>query len=129
MKKTRFSGALLAALSVFIFLPGTASADPDTTLSLTIEAGENGVQSAVDLQCDPPDGTHPDAKTACAELTLVGGNFDNLPATPELTNCTMEFRPVLVSARGWWEGDKVSWDYEFSNPCTMHAGTGSVFAF
>jgi len=129
MKKTRFSGALLAALATIVFLPGAASAEPDTTLSLMIQAGEQGAMSTVELKCYPNGGTHPSSTNACAELTIVNGDFDRLPVMPQPGACTMEFRPMLASARGFWNGEKVSWDHTFSNPCTMHAGTGSVFAF
>jgi hypothetical protein len=129
MNKTRFSGVLLAALATIVFLPGAASAEPVSTLSLMVEAGEQGVVSTVELQCYPDGGTHPNAKTACAELTLVNGDFDRLPALPQPDACTMEFRPMLASARGFWNGEEVSWDKEFSNPCTMHTSTGAVFTF
>jgi subtilisin inhibitor-like len=129
MTKTRFSGVLLAALATIVFLPGAASADPTSTLSLMIEAGDQGVASTVELQCYPDGGTHPNAVNACSELTLVNGDFEQLPVTPGPAACTMEFRPVTASARGFWNGEKVKWDKEFSNPCTMHSGTGTVFGF
>lgn len=125
MNITRLSGALLAVALPFA-VTGVASAS--TSLSLTVAMPE-GPAETVELQCDPVGGTHPYPKEACAELFAVQGDFAQLPAHQELTNCTMEYRPVIAVADGTWNGEPVAWEHEFSNHCTMGSATGTVFRF
>lgn len=127
MNITRLSGALLAVALPFA-VTGVASANTSTTLSLTLAMPE-GPAKTVELQCDPEGGTHPNPTEACAELLAVQGDFTALPANQQLTNCTMEYRPVIAVADGTWNGEPVAWEHEFSNHCTMGSATGTVFRF
>ena len=83
----------------------------------------------VELECDPAGGTHPNPKDACDELLLAQGDFDALAYQQELTNCTMEYRPVIAVAYGTWRGEPVFWEHEFGNHCTLRTATGTVFQF
>lgn len=110
-----------------VLLANPASAEfPSSTLRLTVEKPD-GAYSTVRLHCDPAGGSHPDPMSACAEIAASNGDLGQLQQEP--TACTMEFRPVVASARGSWAGQPVWFTREFSNPCTMAAATGSVFAF
>lgn len=127
MTFTRLSGALLAVALPFA-TPGVAGAHPETSLVLTVVTS-NGDSESVSLSCDPPDGTHPNAKRACAELHAAQGDFESLPGEQEQTMCTMEYRPVTAQAEGTWHGEQVLWQQEFGNTCTLRTTTGAVFRF
>lgn len=130
MTSFRLGGTVLsvAALLFSAALTGTASAEhtPRSTLILEV-ASTDGASSTVRLECGPAGGSHPSPKPACEEVSEAGGDFDRLPGTPQVTACTMEYRPVVASVRGRWEGMRVRWAREYSNDCTMRADTGVVF--
>ena len=87
-------------------LSGSASAGPRTSLTLT--AG----QTTVRLLCQPAGGSHPDAKNACRAIKTAHGDFDELPDSPTFAACTMEYRPVVATARGTWHGHHVRWKHK-----------------
>lgn len=124
---TRLSGALLAVALPFA-VSGVASACPDTTLTLTVTTQEGDAES-VELTCEPPGGTHPNATAACTEVLAAQGDFESLPGNQEVTACTMEYRPVTAVAEGKWHGEPVSWEHEYGNACSLHTATGAVFRF
>ena len=127
MKFTRLSGALLAAVLPFA-MSGVADASPATSLMLMVIDSNGGADSVV-LTCDPPDGTHPNATRACADIHAARGDFSALRGDQQQTMCTMEYQPVTAIAEGMWRGDPVEWEHEFGNSCTLHTTTGSVFQF
>jgi len=127
MKFTRLSGALLAVALPFS-VSGVASASPDTSLVLTIVT-QNGDSESVALTCDPPGGSHPNAKRACAEIHAAQGNFESLPGQSQQMMCTMEYLPVIALAEGTWRGEKVEWEHEYGNGCSLRTATGTVFLF
>jgi hypothetical protein len=127
MMLTRLSGSL-AAVALLFAAPGVAGAYPDTALTLTFASSE-GYAAAVQLVCDPPGGTHPNARRACAEIHLAEGDFDALPGSPRPMICTMQYAPVVATAEGTWRGVPIDWQHEFGNACTMRNETGRVFAF
>jgi hypothetical protein len=127
MMFTRLSGALLAVALPFA-VTGVASASPDTSLTLTVAVPDGSAES-VELACDPPGGTHPNAKRACAELHAAQGDFDALPDNQEQAFCTMEYQPVTAVAEGTWHGEPVRWAREFGNKCSLRTATGTVFLF
>jgi hypothetical protein len=127
MMLSRLSGALLAVALPFA-VSGVASACPDTTLTLTVTT-QDGDAESVELTCEPPGGTHPNAKSACTEILAAQGDFESLPGDQEVTACTMEYRPVVASAEGTWRNEPVSWEHEFGNACTLRTETGVVFLF
>jgi hypothetical protein len=127
MNLTRLSAVLLAVALPFA-TTGVAAADPDTSLTLTVAAPE-GARESVELECEPMGGSHPNPLRACMELRMADGDFERLPGRPDITNCTMEYRPVTAVAEGTWDGERVAWKREFSNACTLHTVTGSIFQF
>lgn len=115
---------------------GTKSLYAPSAMVLTVGKGEDaataGVQRAVVLSCAPrPGGTHPSADRACERLRSVGGRFQQLVATTGAPGqvCTRIWDPVVVTANGVWEGQRVSFEHTFANPCTLNKTDGSVFAF
>lgn len=98
-------------------------------LTLTIADGEAPapVERAVALRCTPPGGDHPDPVAACRTLRTVDGDFRKLE--PGDGFCTLEYRPVTVTAQGVWRGTLVSYQYTFGNQCELLRATGPVFAF
>jgi hypothetical protein len=127
MNLTRIGGVLLAVVLPFV-VTGVAAASPDTSLTLTVSV-PNGSAEVVQLECDPPGGSHPHAKPACAALRKAHGDFDALADQQEPASCTMEYRPVVARAHGRWHGQPVHWKHEFGNDCTLRTATGPVFRF
>jgi hypothetical protein len=127
MTLTRLSGALLAVALPFA-MSGVAGACPGTTLTLAVSTPEGDTES-VELTCEPPGGSHPNATVACDELLAAEGDFTNLAGSQETTACTLEYRPMTAVAEGTWRGEAVSWQREFSNTCVLHTATGTVFLF
>ncbi|MEU6478738.1 protease inhibitor [Streptomyces sp. NPDC047017] len=120
--------AALAAPSV-----APASLYAPSALVLTVGHGDSPAtatpERAVTLTCAPTaSGTHPAAPEACAELRLAGGDFDALTASDDVV-CTREYRPVVVTADGVWQGKRVSYQRTFANDCVKNASLTSVFAF
>ncbi|MEU9833004.1 SSI family serine proteinase inhibitor [Streptosporangium sp. NPDC048047] len=100
-------------------------------LVLTVTPGEQFSASAARsalLVCDPPRGSHPQGARACAELSMVNGEFTALRPQPGVA-CTMQYDPVTVTASGIWDGRSIRYQHTFGNSCVMRASTGSVFAF
>ncbi|MCX4822059.1 subtilase-type protease inhibitor [Streptomyces sp. NBC_01142] len=100
------------------------------TVGQGADAATAGIQRAVTLSCTPTTtGTHPDPAGACAELRTADGNFDTVTMAPSDRICTKEWRPVVVTAEGVWEGRRVSYEHTFPNLCGMTDGKGRIFAF
>lgn len=133
----------LAATAVCGPLAGAAHAAPEpapstlyapSALVLTVGRGENATTAAPDravtLTCAPAaSGTHPDAVRACAELRASGGDFDALAGRGE-GMCTREYRPVVVTVDGVWQGRRVSYERTFPNECVKNNSQGrAVFTF
>jgi hypothetical protein len=130
MTSFRLAGAVLAAAALLsTVLAGSAAADhPSTNLTLTVKA-PLGVGTTVHLRCQPAGGSHPRPEFACEAVKQAHGDFDKLPGAQQFVACTMEYRPVVASARGTWRGDPVRWRHKFANPCTLRTATGVVFDF
>lgn len=122
--------AVAAMLSTAV-LTGTASAAEDRPRSRLILqlATQDGTRGTVRLECGPAGGSHPNPKPACDEVSAAGGDFAELPGMPGPMACTMEYRPVVASVRGRWEGERVRWSREYGNGCTLRVDTGVVFDF
>ncbi|MFW5419131.1 hypothetical protein J0910_21170 [Nocardiopsis sp. CNT-189] len=131
----RFAPAVAAALVAAgaAGLAGAAPAQADdapkagSRLVLSWSEGEGGAPRSTTLTCRPAGGSHPSAADACAALESAGGDFSSL--RPSGGACTMEYRPVRLSARGHWGSEPVDYSETFSNPCTARNGTDGVFAF
>ncbi|AUS79681.1 hypothetical protein C1701_16470 [Actinoalloteichus sp. AHMU CJ021] len=111
-----------------------ASRPASTVLTLNVrpvtpaKADESPLGRTVLLTCDPDGGDHPNAEAACAELRDSGGDLEAIRGDGNAL-CTMIYQPVAVSARGTVAGVPVDYETEWSNSCTMAAGTGALFQF
>ncbi|MFC4497744.1 subtilase-type protease inhibitor [Streptomyces ovatisporus] len=114
---------------------GTKSLYSPSALVLTVGKGSDvataAVQRAVVLSCAPtPGGTHPASARACDEVRAVNGELQQLVETGSAAPvCTRIWDPVVVTADGVWEGERVSWKHTFSNPCMRNEAGRSLFAF
>ncbi|MEU3522483.1 subtilase-type protease inhibitor [Streptomyces sp. NPDC038707] len=122
------TGAAVAA-------PGAAPSSLYAPSALVLTTGHgNDVatatpERAVTLSCAPtPSGTHPAPADACAELRGLDGDLDALKDADGVM-CTKVYDPVVVTAQGVWQGQRVSYEHTFSNACMRDAVGGSLFAF
>ncbi|MDA2813924.1 SSI family serine proteinase inhibitor [Nocardiopsis sp. RSe5-2] len=95
------------------------------SLEWKYEDGPGGGRAT--LECHPAGGSHPDRAVACESLTEAGGDFERLRDTGEA--CTLEYRPVVVSAEGNWFERPVDYTETFGNLCRAKVGTDRVFDF
>ncbi|MBO8200402.1 subtilase-type protease inhibitor [Streptomyces smyrnaeus] len=136
------AAAVTGAVSALALTAAPAEAAPakatslyaPSALVLTIADGESAAtaapQRAVTLSCTPgPSGTHPAAAKACTQLRASGGDFEALADDAGSTFCTKEWRPVVVTAQGVWEGKRVDYERVYGNNCMKRAEGASVFAF
>ncbi|MGE6731748.1 subtilase-type protease inhibitor [Streptomyces sp. NPDC059900] len=133
--KTVGATAVVAAC-VMSGTAGTAQAQPKaapaglyapSSLVLAVGQGEEAdtatMQRAVTLTCTPKaaSGSHPAASAACAELRAANGEFARLVGKTPGMACTKEWKPVVVSVDGVWQGRRVAWSATFGNNCEMQA--------
>ncbi|WP_326806538.1 MULTISPECIES: subtilase-type protease inhibitor [unclassified Streptomyces] len=132
--------AAMGSLGTLAFMTAPAQAAPakatslyaPSALVLTVTQGDSAAaapERAVTLSCTPTaTGTHPAADTACEQLRAAGGDFDALKSEGDLY-CTREWRPVVVTAQGVWEGKRVDHERTYANTCVKNVEGSSVFAF
>jgi hypothetical protein len=108
--------------------PKAASASLYAPSSLVLAVGQGDeadtavMQRSVTLTCAPKaSGSHPSASAACAELLAVNGDFAQLVGGSSGMVCTKEWKPVVVTLDGVWQGRRVSWATTFGNDCEMRA--------
>ena len=106
--------------------PATAAMPSTLTLSATT-AGQ--APHVVELTCDPAGGTHPDAQTACMQLSQVDGDITTMPGTEAHIFCPMIFQPITVTATGLWRGRAVLFQDKYTNGCERDNKTGNLFRF
>ncbi|GAA3089618.1 subtilase-type protease inhibitor [Streptomyces rectiviolaceus] len=142
--KTVGATAVVAAC-VMSGTSGTAQAQPKaapvglyapSSLVLAVGQGEEAntatMQRAVTLTCTPKaSGSHPSPSAACAELRAVNGEFTQLVGMSSGMACTKEWKPVVVTVDGVWQGKRVAWTHTFGNSCEMQASLagGAALAF
>ncbi|WP_461014964.1 subtilase-type protease inhibitor [Streptomyces daliensis] len=152
--RRRLGGAVLALLVAASFGPlsGTALAAPapsvtpapseppaatslfaPSALTLTVARGERAETTvplrAVTLSCRPTaTGTHPAPAAACGQLRAAQGDFDALPGRGRSV-CTKIYDPVVVTAEGVWEGERVRYERTYANSCVLRSEGMSVFSF
>ncbi|WP_017541183.1 SSI family serine proteinase inhibitor [Nocardiopsis halophila] len=122
------AAALIAAPPAHAAPAGAPPAEPSASrlvLAWTYEDGSDG--SKVTLRCHPSGGSHPERSEACDALTEAGGHFEMLRSTGE--PCTMQYRPVEVTATGHWFKRPVDYRETFGNLCTAKVETDRVFDF
>lgn len=137
MRSLRLGGLLVAAatlLATALTVPASATTSnatiaqrPQSRLTLTIKAPE-GARTTVRLDCRPAGGSHPTPERACREVAAARGNLDHLSGSPDVA-CTMDYRPVVAVAEGRWLGERLRWEHQYPNPCTLLYRTGAVFDF
>ncbi|MFD9969038.1 subtilase-type protease inhibitor [Streptomyces sp. NPDC059011] len=142
MRKTvrRAAGGATLAFALLGSTAGVAHGAPATlyapsALVLTTAHGQSTATSperAVILTCAPgTTGTHPASDGACAALARVKGEFGSLGqisrGQPRI--CTREYNPVTVTAKGIWQGKRVSYEHTFANECVKSAEGAAVFEF
>ncbi|MFH8801386.1 SSI family serine proteinase inhibitor [Streptomyces sp. NPDC017936] len=121
-----------AALLLAAVVPARAAAPhlpaPGDWLRLSLTAGDSpaGGARATLLLCDPPQGGHPHAAEACADLAAADGDIRAVP--PQDGICALVYAPVTAQAAGRWNGRPVAYTETFANACVMRARTGAVFA-
>ncbi|WP_079143275.1 SSI family serine proteinase inhibitor [Streptomyces noursei] len=105
---------------------------PITALVLTsTRAGINPTPAPSEfavLLCNPARGTHPHGEQACKALTAADGNIKKVNINPR-GMCPDIYSPITVTAQGWWNGKKVSYENTFGNSCELSRSTGIIFAF
>lgn len=79
------------------------------------------------LECEPPGGTHGNARQACAALDEVNGNFAALEPLPGM--CTAIYQPVVITVRGHWRDRRVRFARMYPNRCVAGLESGGVFRF
>ncbi|MVU77378.1 protease inhibitor protein [Nocardia sp. ET3-3] len=131
----RVLGAGVGATALVVVPSAQAQpADPaPSALTLTIAQGESldtaASQRTVLLVCAPTVlGTHPDAASACDELSAAGGDFEQLHGHP-MRFCPMIYDPVTVAADGVWNGNPVSYRHTYPNKCGAENRSVHVFDF
>ncbi|MBB4682555.1 hypothetical protein BJY18_000040 [Amycolatopsis jiangsuensis] len=85
-----------------------------------------GRVTSASLTCDPTGGTHRHRDAACATLSRVDGDLDEVE--PRLQRCTMIYSPVDVSAVGTWHGKPLMFHTTYPNRCAADSQSDSVFA-
>lgn len=134
----RCAVAAAVAVAALVLPAASASAEPapepvpllaESELTLSIipdEPDSWNPRSIVALDCGPAGGNHPDPLLACEELTVVGGDFEQLarPAT-----CSAEWDPVTITATGYWEGRSIDFTDTYTNRHCAENVTGGVFRF
>jgi hypothetical protein len=105
------AGALL--LGVAAAAPGAAAARTDS-LSVTVQWAP-GQSDTWTLSCDPADGTHPNARRACARLAAIPDAFSPLPTG---IMCTQIWSgPERAHVVGTWQGRPVDSRFSRVNGC------------
>ncbi|MBF6439563.1 alkaline protease [Nocardia cyriacigeorgica] len=93
-------------------------------------AADSTVQRAVMLSCTSnPAGSHPNPEAACDELLFADGNFEVVVKPKSGVTCTKEWKPIVVTAQGVWQGKRVSYANMFASPCQFTYGQGTIFSF
>ncbi|EGX56601.1 protease inhibitor protein [Streptomyces zinciresistens K42] len=143
MRNTARWAATLALTATAVCGPLTgaalaAPATPDSlhapsALVLAVAYGDDATLAAparaVTLSCAPTaSGSHPDARSACAELRGAQGDFDALRAREDVL-CTKQYAPVVITVDGVWQGRRVSYERTFANECVKGSYGTSLFAF
>ena len=118
--------ALCAAAVCVTAVPAAAAMPSTLTLSATTDGQ---APHLAQLTCDPAGGTHPDAQTACMQLSQVDGDIAHMPGTEAHIFCPMIFQPITVSATGLWRGRTVLFQDKYTNSCERDNKTGDLFRF
>ncbi len=92
------------------------------SLSITSKTGE--VLATAKLACAPDGGSHRSPLSACMQLLEAEGRIEAIPEKEGL--CPQVFDPVILSARGTWNGEERQFQQEFQNRCVGVLATGGI---
>jgi hypothetical protein len=108
---------------------GSSADSARTALLLTVTHDEHGapITRSATLTCTPVGGSHPAAGPACAELASVSGDISAMSEGPNY--CILIYDPVMVTAKGWWQGQPRSFQATYANRCVLYRQTRAVFDF
>ena len=88
-----------------------------TALTISVTAKPGAKPQEWTLKCDPPGGSLPKAKQACATLSKVKTPF---AATPKNQMCTQIMGgPEQAKISGTWQGTKVTSTFSKKNGCEI----------
>lgn len=88
-----------------------------TALTISVTPKPGAKPREWTLKCDPPGGSHPKAKQACATLSKVKTPF---AATPKNQMCTQIFGgPQQARIEGTWHSTKVDATFNRKNGCEI----------
>ncbi|WP_432765798.1 SSI family serine proteinase inhibitor [Nocardia cyriacigeorgica] len=73
--------------------------------------------------------SHPNPEAACDELRSADGNFEVVVKPKSGVTCATEWKPIVVTAQGVWQGKRVSYANIFAYPCQFTYGQGTIFSF
>jgi len=123
--------ALLAALA--LGLAGCGSGDdeavvtetpaaspdaPETSLTITVDAGDDEPPVESTLACNPAGGTHPDPEAGCAALAELDAEAFMPVAADQM--CTQIYGgPETATVRGTWQGERVDASFSRQNGCEI----------
>lgn len=95
-------------------------AGQDTALTISVTPKPGAKPQEWTLKCDPPGGSHPKAKQACATLAKAAKVKSPFAATPKNQMCTDIFGgPQQAKIDGTWQGKKVDATFSRKNGCEI----------
>lgn len=96
---------------------GTASAEPSSRLTITVQESADAAGRTWTLTCDPAGGDHPDAEAACRALDKANDPF--APVGSGMM-CTEQYGgPQTARIEGEWNGRTVNASYERTDGCEI----------
>lgn len=91
-----------------------------TALTISVTPKPGAKPQEWTLKCDPPGGSHPKAKQACAALAKASKVKSPFAATPKNQMCTQIFGgPQQAKIDGTWHGTRVDATFSRKNGCEI----------
>jgi hypothetical protein len=118
---------LVAVAGVGVASPAASAVPSRSSLTLSVRVSGEKARTTT-LRCEPPGGSHPNATSACADLTVAKGDPGSIRPKQGIM-CTMIYRPATAIATGTWRGRVVKFTHTYSNSCLLGVKTGAVFQF
>jgi hypothetical protein len=94
---------------------------PQTDLTVSVQAAPTAPAKTWKLTCDPVDGNHPDAQSACASLAAAEKKgVDPFKPTPKDQMCTQIYGgPEVATVKGTWQGKQIDSSFSRKNGCEI----------
>lgn len=119
--------AILLPLATAQVADAASPTKPGAKLELSYTSS-GGYTAHVHLTCSPTGGTHSNPWQACWALKDADGDFDAIKPW-DWMECTQEYKPVAVKAKGHWWERKISFYRVYPNACEAEKQTAGVFDF